>query len=268
MRVAAAGILALLLVTGCSGRKEAPSGARTEAPPTFQVDAFEYLARGNEPFWSIEFSATEVVFREPGNIDGTRGDPVPVVRDGERLVFRTTFHDSASTPVQLTLEPERCVDSMSGSVFDYRAELHIGSRLLVGCGKIRPMTPLGDWTVVAHRFSGIGAISETEAAAWHGKSAHYAIGLASCDADTCHDAAYGWRVVTRDSLLAIGYHGDPAKLGLKPGGTITVFGIHCGASEWEAPGSTIFRMSDGTVYAVWDGVFFELRRASSKTKAR
>jgi len=263
MRAPVALVLALLLVGGCS-RSESTHENTSAAPPPppAPADTVEYVARGNEPFWALEVTPSEIVFREPENIDGVRGAYAPPAREGTRLIFRTTLRDSASTPVEVAFDEKPCQDSMSGFGFAYTATARIGDRVLLGCGERRPATPLGDWTVADHHIPGVSAMSDADAAAWHGRTVHYASGFAVFGTDTCPSASYFSSDVRGDSLLAVDYRANPVALDVKPGATVTMFGIRCGGLPWPAPGGVLLRTNSGRMYAVWDGVFFELRRAT------
>ena len=137
-------VAALLLVGSCSRKEndlhnvhvdsDTGSPESLAAPP----DTFEYIARGNEPFWAVEVTPQAVVFKEPENIEGTYGPYLPPTKQGTLLIFRTTMRDSAATQVELTLDERPCQDSMSGFSFAYTATARIGDRVLTGCGERRP----------------------------------------------------------------------------------------------------------------------------------
>ena len=105
-------------------------------------------------------------------------------------------------------------------------------------------------------------MSDSDAAGWHGRTVQYAPGFAVFGADTCPSASYFSNTVRGDSLLAVDYRANPAALDVKPGATVTMFGVRCGGLPWPAPGGVLLRTNSGRMYAVWDGVFFELRRPS------
>jgi uncharacterized membrane protein len=257
-------VAAFLLVCGCARRESEHVDTNTQPPPPpVAADTVTYVARGNEPFWALEVTPSEVVFREPENIDGVRGAYASPTRAGARLIFRTTLRDSAATPVELTLDERPCQDSMSGFAFAYTATARIGERMLQGCGEQRPATPRGEWTVIGHQIPGISAMGDAEAAAWHGRAAFYSSALAVFGADTCRSPSYLSRQVRGDSLLTVDYRVAPGVFGLKPGATIRRIEVQCSGSAWSAPGGTLLEMPNGSLFTVWDGVFFELRRSAS-----
>lgn len=249
----------VLLVAGCSRSQQHESAVKAPAPTS--ADTIEYVAHGNEPFWSITVSSRgELLYQTPENIDGARGPATGPTREGSRLVFRAKLDDNPSTPVELALDEQPCQDSMSGLSFAYTATARVGDRVLQGCGEPRPAAPLGDWKVGGHRIPGVSAMKDSGAMAWHGRSARFTTGMAVFDDDTCHTPTYDTRDLRGDSLLAVDYRADPAVFGLRPGAAIRRIEIRCGDSPWSGPGGVLFVMPSGTLFTVWDGVFFELRR--------
>jgi hypothetical protein len=230
----------------------------------------EFVARGNEPFWSVSVSRQGIVFREPERPGGLRGDYAAAVRDGDRLVFHTLLSDSAPLPLELVLEEQPCQDSMSGKDYSYGAVARVGDRVLRGCaepgtsagplGDPAPAMGPGDWVIVAHRATRVGAMSSAEADAWHGRIAHYGSALAAFGPNSCSDPSYHSRPARADSLLEAGYPLDPSVLGIGSHATVTTIEVRCGDAPWIVPGGTLLRTPNGVTYLVWDGVLFELRR--------
>lgn len=250
-------VAAALLAAGCSRTEE--SGVRSVPRPT-PADTVEYAAHGNEPFWSVTVTPQGIVYRDPENIDGVRGPSVRPVRQGTSLVFRTQLRDEKNTQLELTLEEQPCNDSMSDRGFAFRAVARLGDRVLEGCAEQRPAAPLGDWIVGGHRIPGASAMNDDQAMVWHGRSARFTSGIAIFDADTCRTPVYDARELRGDSLLAVDYHADPAVFGLKPGASIRRIEVRCDTMASTGPGAVLLEMPSGTLFTVWDGVFFELRR--------
>lgn len=263
--LAAPALVVMLYMWGCAGAKEAEP---PEPTASTQPDTVEFVAHGTEPFWSVDVRRAGIVFSEPGHT-GVAGPYEQPARRGAALVFRTVLHDTAATPLELTLEAGPCNDSMSDREYAYAAVVRVGGRVLRGCGEAhlaagtsvdrQAALDLGEWAVVGHRMPGVGAMSEAEAAAWHGRIAHYASALAAFGTDSCLMPSYRSREVRGDSLLGVDYHVVPSALGLAPGVPLTLIEVRCGESPWAAPGGRLLRMPDGTTYTVWDGTFFELR---------
>jgi uncharacterized membrane protein len=96
-------------------------------------EGFRYRAMGNEPFWSVEVSPTEIRLRRPGFPDvvwvdtreKTAGDQVQYMGD-----------DDAGRSMELTITRSPCRDTMSGAYFGLSATLRIGSEELKGCALI------------------------------------------------------------------------------------------------------------------------------------
>jgi uncharacterized membrane protein len=261
--------VALAAVLGCSPGSGSPPVAQQ---PVELPDSVEYVARGNEPFWAVSVSRDEVTWREPDRPEGLRGPLQATSRDGSRLVFRAVVGDSMGAPLELTLEETPCQDGMSGKVFDYSAVARFGGRELTGCAERRriampgvdpqAVAQLGQWVVVAHRMSGVSAMSAAEADAWQGRVVRYEVDVAQFGADSCQEPQYRFRVVGVDSLLAATYHVTPAALGWTggTGATLTLIQVHCGSAPWASPGGTLLQLADGRTFTVWDGTFFELHR--------
>lgn len=115
--------------------------------------------------------------------------------------------------------------------------------------------PPGVWRIVGHVHSGYGAISNAEAATWHGRKATFNAELATFGTDSCPNPSYRTRVGRADSLLGGRYRLVPWA-----GLTIALTEVDCGGIRWGKPGSILIRTDDGRVWAAWAGVFFELRR--------
>jgi uncharacterized membrane protein len=251
-------ILAVTLATGCGGRPERT--AETQPQETSQRDTFEYVALGNEPFWSVSVTTQGIVYRTPENIDGVRGPYAAPVREDSTVTFRTMLGDSAGTTLEVTIGQGPCSDGMSDREYPYAAVARVGGRMLSGCAERWPAAPLGEWLVVAHRTPGIGALSDSEATVWHGRAVSYTSARAMFGTESCLHPSYRSRDVRGDSLLSVGYHSNPSALRLAPGSVVALIEVRCGESPWSAPGGTLLRLPDGRLYAPWDGVFFELQR--------
>ncbi len=98
-------------------------------PPEGEVEA-----RGNEPFWFVRVADAQVVARTPAEPDGVR------YRDGkwsrpDAMRWRYEARAEHAEDEQLTLElkEERCVDSMSGARYPFRAVLTRGGSRMEGC---------------------------------------------------------------------------------------------------------------------------------------
>lgn len=116
------------------------AGSEQIAAPTAQSETLNtaaFVARGNEPFWSVEASGDTALYKTPENQNGRR---IGV----RRLVFAGGVEfigvlDGAA--FALTVRGTDCVDDMSGEKFPMSATLKIGSRMSNGCAAPAAATP-------------------------------------------------------------------------------------------------------------------------------
>ncbi len=118
-----------------------------------------------------------------------------------------------------------------------------------------------DWVVVAHRIPGVSAMSEADAATWHGRVVRMAPEMAISGTDTCASPVYATVDANADSLLGLEYRVRAADLGLLTD-RVRVTRVTCGGALWSAMGAIIVWRGDDRGLAPWDGVFFELQSAS------
>ena len=97
------------------------------------VFAGDYVASGNEPFWSVDIGPQTIVYRSP-ELQGGRSYPYAFTRtDTGALVYATKSDKPAVSTLEAAIEPARCVDSMSGEVRAFRAHVTLDGRRLEGC---------------------------------------------------------------------------------------------------------------------------------------
>ena len=92
------------------------------------LDGFFYRARGNEPSWRLDVREDRLEF---SSMTGNLSLPGPEVRIGGDSVH--ILAGSGDESVDVTITAGRCVDSMSGSVFAFSANLSVGGSELHGC---------------------------------------------------------------------------------------------------------------------------------------
>jgi uncharacterized membrane protein len=95
----------------------------------------ELQARGNEPFWMIRAEGTRARVHTPEEPDGAAyGDGTWTRADGLRWRYEAR-RTRADRLEHLTLEltEERCVDSMSGARYPFRAVLTRDGNRMEGC---------------------------------------------------------------------------------------------------------------------------------------
>ncbi|MBA3497451.1 MAG: hypothetical protein H0T86_10125 [Gemmatimonadales bacterium] len=134
--------------------------------------------------------------------------------------------------------------------------------MAVGCAAGSVPGPLGQWSVVAHRMPGVSAMSDADATTWHGRTITYGSAEARSGDETCARAAYRERAVPTDSLLSASFGLTPGALGPRDSVPERVqwTEVTCGAAPWGSFGGRLLRTGADRAYAVWDGVWFELRR--------
>ncbi|MDB5013096.1 MAG: hypothetical protein JWQ25_1298 [Daejeonella sp.] len=101
---------------------------------------FEFIALGNEPFWSIDIIPTEqkIVLKHVGK-EKVYVFPYQPANVGGG-VYRFETKNSANEKLVIILREEKCSDGMSDRSYNYSAEVVIDGEPLKGCA-IRK----GDW---------------------------------------------------------------------------------------------------------------------------
>ena len=121
----------------------------------------------------------------------------------------------------------------------------------------------GTWTVVGHRIPAIGAMSDAEAARWHGRTVRLDVTQAVSEENHCDRPTYATRRVVGASLLGGEFNLGPGRLPLLDTlDTLTLLEVRCGGAPWTAMGGRLIGIDSARAYAPWDGVFFELARGA------
>lgn len=126
-----------------------------------------------------------------------------------------------------------------------------------------PTTPAADdhtWQIVAHRLPGVSAMSADDAARWHGRFLHLQARRAANGVETCEAPAYAETTQAAAAFLAAEYRILPSGLGVPASAQVRVIEVRCGGRPWAALGGRVLSFGDAGEFAVWDGVFFVLRR--------
>jgi uncharacterized membrane protein len=93
----------------------------------------EFVASGNEPFWTIEIHENGIVYRSPELPKG-RVYPYAFTRTATgAVVYATKTEGPVVSTLEISLEPARCVDSMSGELRSFKAHVTLDGRGLSGC---------------------------------------------------------------------------------------------------------------------------------------
>lgn len=104
-------------------------GASCERP-VFDGD---YLVNGNEPFWTVEIKPDGIVYRSP-EVPKGRAYPYAMTRtETGASVYATRIDKPQVSTLEISLEPGRCVDSMSGEIRSVKGHVALDGRKLEGC---------------------------------------------------------------------------------------------------------------------------------------
>ena len=94
---------------------------------------YEFIAKGNEPFWSLEIVPTEqqIVLKDISTNKVYQFPYQPANSGGGVHRFETT--DGAKNKLVVVIREEPCSDGMSDQKYRYSAEVVINGRTLKGC---------------------------------------------------------------------------------------------------------------------------------------
>lgn len=91
---------------------------------------FLFAAVGNEPFWRLQVRDDGIELRTP-EMPANRVFP-PARRDGQPPLVVFDSADAEGT-IRLSLQPRRCVDTMSGARYAWAAMVEVDGRRMQGC---------------------------------------------------------------------------------------------------------------------------------------
>jgi len=93
----------------------------------------EFLAAGNEPFWTLELDHQKTIYFHTANGDSLRL-PVPRPKpDTDTLKVYMTKNEK--TEFTLTIHSRACTDDMTGFMRPYKVEVQMNDRMYMGCGE-------------------------------------------------------------------------------------------------------------------------------------
>ena len=132
---------------------------------------------------------------------------------------------------------------------------------LVSCAKAPSDTKVEHWVIIGHAMPGVSAMSDQDAAKWHGRSIDLGPDLAIAGPDSCEHPLYESGPAPGDSVMQ-SFNAAPGSLGAAwpPGATVTLLRTFCNGETWYSPGAILIKTSPSHAYAPWEGVFFELER--------
>jgi len=148
LRLAAPLLLAGPVACGSPPDPEPQSELEEEAVEEAVADPVPvgYVARGNEPFWSLTFGEGTIELARLGASDTIRAERPTA----ERLEDGWRFEASAAgEPYVVRIERRLCHDTMSGRPFPHTVEVTVAGERLTGCGGDTAALLTGEeWRVV------------------------------------------------------------------------------------------------------------------------
>ena len=141
MRAFALTALAGLALAACSPPAEAPGTSEPAAGPApvlAGVDLTQPLrVGGNEPFWSVEMTGSEMVYSGVDRPEQRAPQGEPTMQ-GTMAVWEATT--GAGNPRKVSLTATDCSDGMSSRTYPLTAMVEIGGELLMGCAATKSAT--------------------------------------------------------------------------------------------------------------------------------
>lgn len=104
-----------------------PQG-KTDALGTFRL-------AGNEPFWGVTIAADGITYSSPEYLDGIHFGSAAPERDGEKVRWVAITAAPNAHTLDVTIEEERCQDSMSDKSWTHQARVIFDGKRLEGCGE-------------------------------------------------------------------------------------------------------------------------------------
>ena len=134
-------VFALAACGGSGGTPNAPSPTPNTTPSSISAtpssspasaQTTEFVAHGNEPFWSVETHADRIIYSSPEKPDGeTLGVQVSHANGWTR--FDAQMDDA---PLLLEVRKAACSDDMSGFAFSHEARLTRADGTWRGCARL------------------------------------------------------------------------------------------------------------------------------------
>ncbi len=91
-----------------------------------------FRASGNEPFWNVQISESNIVFSVMGKPQLTFPHAHPELSDG-RWVFVSKIKEPAQHDIRISIIEKRCIDTMSGEHFSFSAQVSLDGNKYAGC---------------------------------------------------------------------------------------------------------------------------------------
>jgi uncharacterized membrane protein len=133
MRLIALAAVSALILSACSQPEEPAAPPPAPEPPAVLagVDLTKpVLARGTEPFWSVELTGTEMVYGGLDRPEQRAPQPKATVQ-GTTATFEGVT--ASGTSLNVMLAATECSDGMSDLTYPLSAIVKIGDETLNGC---------------------------------------------------------------------------------------------------------------------------------------
>ena len=122
-----AAVFLALLLTACSQHVTSTTGSASSSASN--GTAAQFIARGNEPFWTVKVNGSTLTLITPENLAGKQFNALQSVST-DSLKFTGQDQGHAFT---LLIVPGTCTDSMSDEVFSYTSTWTYAGDSNTGC---------------------------------------------------------------------------------------------------------------------------------------
>jgi len=95
----------------------------------FKIDGFDFLASGNEPFWSVQVNFDDqLLYKTPESERSFSFSEFEEIVEDQKTIY-------SAADIQISIIPEYCRDTMSGFLFTHRVEVQTNGQSMTGCGR-------------------------------------------------------------------------------------------------------------------------------------
>ena len=122
-----AAVFLALLLTACSQHVTSTTGSASSSASN--GTAAQFIARGNEPFWTVKVNGSTLTLITPENLAGKQLNALQSV-SSDSLKYTGKDQGHAFT---LLIVPGPCTDSMSDEVFSYTSTWTYAGDSNTGC---------------------------------------------------------------------------------------------------------------------------------------
>ena len=116
------------------------------------------------------------------------------------------------------------------------------------------------WQITGFRMPAVSALDNAAAEQLRGDFIHLQPHRATNMHQTCDRPSYSEATHATTPFLDTEYRLAAIALGVRADGTVRVIDVTCGGQPWAALGGRVLSFGPGREYAVFEGVFFALRR--------